>query len=265
MNDMNTASICKCAAALLMAAAATVSCFSDGGETVSKKKYDALEKAYAELREDHVKVQEDYLKSNEELTAILTELAEVSSKTTSLKADVEKGRARLTQAEQISSRITTLKERIAQLEKEVKLDNASNKTLKETVKKMTELVEAQEQELAELKNEIRHRDKTISQQKDTIESRNKTIASQQTKIEEQNEQLRQTVARQAMIIFQAAVDLEEIGDQSPEVKFKKNKEKVVQLQQTIYAKALDYYRQAEAQGYTPATARISALKSKMGK
>lgn len=255
-------SILRFSAVLALTAALTVSCF-DNGETVSKKKYDALDAAYKELKADHQKVQDDYVKSNEELSAILEELAEVSSKTTSLKADVEKGRARMTQAEQIGSRITTLKERIAQLEQEVKLDNASNKALKETIKQMTDLVDKQEQELAGLKEEIVHKNKTISAQKDTIESRNKTIASQKSLIEEQNEELQRTVAKQAMMLFQAGVDLEELADQSPEVKWKKNKEKVANMQQSIYKKALEYYRAAEAQGYTPATARIASLKAKM--
>ena len=72
-----------------------------------------------------------------------------------------------------------------------------------------------------------------------------------------------TVAHQAMMLFQAGVDLEELGDQSPDVKWKKNKEKVGMMQQTIYKKALEYYREAEAQGYTPAEARIASLKAKI--
>lgn len=249
-------------AALLLTAALAVSCFQDG-ETVSKTKYDALEKAYGELRESHQKVQADYVKSNEELSAILEELADVSSKTTSLKADLEKGRARMTQAEQIGSRIETLRERIAQLEKEVQLDNSSNKALKETIKQMTELVDKQEQELSSLKDEIAHKNQTISAQKDTIERRNKTIESQKSVIEQQNEELQRTVTHQAMMLFQAGVDLEELGDSSPEVKWKKNKEKVGMMQQVIYKKALEYYRAAEEQGYTPATARITSLKAKI--
>ena len=260
MNKMK--SLIRLSAALMMTAAVAVSCFEEG-ETVSKKKYDALDAAYKELKDDHQKVQADYVKSNEELSAILEELAEVSSKTTSLKADVEKGRARMTQAEQISSRITTLKERISQLEKEVKLDNASNKALKETIRQMADLVDRQEQELAGLKDEISHKNKTISAQKDTIERRDKTIESQKSVIEQQNEELQRTVAQQAMMLFQAGVDLEELADQSPEVKWKKNKEKVADMQKSIYKKAMEYYRAAEAQGYTPATARIASLKSKI--
>ena len=252
----------KLTAALAIAAAVSVSCVNDG-ETVSKKKYDALEQAYSELKDSHQQVQQDYVKSNEELSAILEELAEVTSKTRSLKSDVENGRARLTQAEQISDRITSLKERITQLENEVKLDNASNKALKETIKQMTELVDKQEQELAGLKEEISHKNKTISAQKDTIANRNKTIESQKSVIEQQNEELQRTVAKQAMMLFQAGVDLEELGDDAPEVKWKKNKEKVVELQRSIYKKALEYYRAAEAQGYTPATARIASIKAKI--
>lgn len=249
-------------AAVVAAAVLVLSCIGNG-ETVSKRQYDALNQAYSQLREDHRTVQENYAKNNEQLTELLSELSEVTGKTSSLKADVEKGRARLTQAEQISNRITSLKERLAQLEKDAALNNASNKTLKETVKHMTELVEKQEQELSNLKQEILLRDKTISEQKDTIESRGRTIASQRTRIEQQNEELQRTVARQAMLIFQAAVDLEELGDQAPEVKWRKNREKVEQLQQTIYAKALDYYTQAAEQGYTPAADRMAALEQKM--
>ena len=35
------------------------------------------------------------------------------------------------------------------------------------------------------------------------------------------------------------------------------------MQQVIYKKALEYYRAAEEQGYTPATARIASLKGKI--
>ena len=239
-----------------------VSCMGDG-ETVSKREYDALDKAYKELRDDHKKTQGDYIKNNEEMTAILAELAAVTGKTSSLKSDVEKGKARLTQAEQISDRITALKERLAKLEKEAAVNNSSNKTLKENVKQLMALTEKQEQEISTLKDEILQRDQTISSQKDTIARRDRTISSQKDVIEQQNEQLQQTVARQAVLIFQAAVDLEELGDQAPEVKWKKNKEKVEHLQETIYQKALEYYKQAESQGYTPASARIPALEEKI--
>ena len=89
---------------------------------MSKKQYDALNQAYTELKDNHKKVQDDYARNNGELNAILTELADVSGKTASLKTDVESGNARITQADQISERITGLKDRIAQLEKEVSLD-----------------------------------------------------------------------------------------------------------------------------------------------
>ncbi len=258
---MKKNSILSLAAGVCIAAAA-VSCIGNG-ETVSKKQYDALNQAYSELKDNHKKVQADYTRNNDELNAILTELAAVSGKTTSLKTDVESGKARMTQADQISTRITELKERIARLEKEVSLDRSSNKQLKETVKSMTELVEKQEKEVSALKEEIARKDKTISDQKDTIARRNQTIESQKSLIEQQNDDLQRTVARQAVSLFQAAVDLEELGDQAPEVKWKKNKEKVSQLQQTIYQKAMEYYLLAEEQGYTPATARIDALKAKI--
>ena len=259
---MKMKSILSLSAGLCLAAAVSFSCIGNG-ETVSKKQYDALNQAYTDLKDNHKKVQDDYARNNDELNAILTELADVSGKTASLKTDVESGNARITQADQISERITGLKDRIAQLEKEVSLDKSSNKKLKETIKSMTELVEKQEKEVTALKEEMALKDMTISAQKDTIADRNQTIATQKSVIERQNDELQRTVARQAMSLFQAAVDLEELGDQSPEVKWKKNKEKVGQMQQTIYKKALEYYRLAEEQGYTPATARIASLKAKI--
>ena len=65
------------------------------------------------------------------------------------------------------------------------------------------------------------------------------------------------------MLFQAGLDFEQIGDQSPRVSRRKDRAKVKSLTLEMYEKALLYYTKAEETGYPDASARITGIREKI--
>ena len=80
---------------------------------------------------------------------------------------------------------------------------------------------------------------------------------------EDEENLSKAVREQARMLFQAGVDFEELGDESPTVSRRKDKAKVKSLTLEMYEKAVLYYSKAQETGYPEAAERIAAVKEKM--
>jgi len=243
--------IISMAAASMMA----VSCFNFGGVSSNEEVAD-LKNELAESKEANKALQEQYIEQNKELTNILNELAVVTGKTANLRVEVENGSARLTQAEQISGSIDKIKARIAALEKSNAAMAGKNKEFTKMIEGFNKVIEEQENQIVSLKKEIEGKDVTIKAQKDTINVQNNTIM-------EQKKELERKVAEQAKLLCEAGIMLEEIADNAPEVSWKKNKEKVGNMVQDMYKKALLYYRKSYEAGYEPAGEHISIINSKI--
>ena len=65
------------------------------------------------------------------------------------------------------------------------------------------------------------------------------------------------------MLYQAGVDFEELGDESPTVSRRKDKAKVKSLTLEMYEKAILYYSKAQETGYADAADRLAAVKEKM--
>ena len=96
-----------------------------------------------------------------------------------------------------------------------------------------------------------------------ISAQHGTIAQQNETINAQQENLSRAVREQARMLFQAGLDFEELGDESPTVSRRKDKAKVKSLTLEMYEKALLYYSKAQETGYPDAADRIAAVKEKM--
>lgn len=215
-----------------------------------------LKNELAELRKSDSELKQKYIEQNMEMSMILNELASITGMTSDLRIDVEKGAARLTQAEQISKNIERIKTKIAALEKSFAAIGGKNKEFQKMIDGLNKVIEEQEAQINVLKLEIEAKDQTIQYQRDTINMQVKTIEKQMLELE-------RTVAHQAELLYKAGQDLENIGDQTPEVSWKKNKEKVDAMRQNLYRQALEYYRQAYAAGYEPAKAKTASILSKI--
>ena len=75
--------------------------------------------------------------------------------------------------------------------------------------------------------------------------------------------LQKAVQEQARMLYQAGVDFEELGDESPTVSRRKDKAKVKSLTLEMYEKALLYYSKSQETGYPGAADRIAAVREKM--
>ena len=223
---------------------------------VSTEEVEDLKNELAASKADQESLRSQYIEQNEEMSRILNELASVSGKTASLRLDVENGSARISQADQISSNIEAIKARIAALEKSNSVMSGKNKEFKGMIDGFNKVIEEQELQISSLKEQINGMDRTIKAQKDTIDNQNRTILLQK-------EDLERTVARQAEMLCEAGIALEEIADNAPQVSWKKNKEKVGAMAQDIYKKALVYYRQSYEAGYSPAKDHISSVNAKI--
>lgn len=221
------------------------------------------EAAIASLQEDlsATKDSENELKNlssqqNEELSNILSELAAISGRTSSLKVDLESGSAEISTAQQIEESIKAIKNKIAALERVNSSAASKNKEFQKVIDNFKKVVEEQEAEISSLKEEIREKDKTIKTQQSTIDSQLQTI-------QKQKEDLEALVAKQAKSLYDAGAALEEIGDASPKVSWSNNKKKVGAMTQSIYKQALIYYQKALESGYAAARDRIDEIQTKI--
>ena len=247
----------KIALAALMALTLVASCGED--KVVSRQDYDNLAKDYEELKNGSAAIREEYATQAESIDNILQKLALISGNTLTLRSDMERGTAELTQVQKIENGLDDIKEKMDQLEAATK----SNKQLRGVVKSLKKVIAEKEAEIETLKAEIKKKDATIHAQHQTITEQSGTIENQNSIISTQKDNLRALLAEQAQMLFQAGVDFEDLGDDAPEVSLRKNKRKMADFRKAMYEKAIVYYRQAEAAGYPEAAFRISAVEEKL--
>ena len=244
---------------ILVAAALVTACDFHSGTTVPKEDYDAVVNAYNELKVSAEATRDSYIEQATAVDNILQELSQISGSTAVLRTDVEQGTARLNQVEMIENSISDIKGKLSQLER-LTQDNAQYRKL---VSSLKTVIAEKEKEIEDLKAEIQAKDQTISEQNEMISAQHGTIAQQNETINAQQENLSKAVREQARMLFQAGVDFEELGDESPTVSRRKDKAKVKSLTLEMYEKAVLYYSKAQETGYPEAAERIAAVKEKM--
>ena len=244
---------------ILVAAALATACEFHSGTTVPKEEYDAVVNAYNELKVSAEATRDSYIESATAVDNILQELSQISGSTAVLRTDVEQGTARLNQVEMIENSISDIKGKLSQLER-LTQDNAQYKKL---VSSLKTVISEKEKEIEDLKAEIQAKDRTISEQNEEITAQRGTIVMQNETITAQQENLEKAVREQARMLYQAGVDFEELGDESPTVSRRKDKAKVKSLTLEMYEKAVLYYSKAQETGYPEAAERIAAVKEKM--
>lgn len=235
------------------------SCEFPKGETVPKEDYDTVVQAYEDLKASAEVTRNGYIEQAAAVDNILQELSQITGSTAVLRTDVEQGTARLNQVEMIENSISDIKGKLSQLER-LTQDNAQYKKL---VSSLKTVISEKEKEIEDLKAEIQAKDRTISEQNEEITAQRGTIVMQNETISAQQENLEKAVREQARMLYQAGVDFEELGDESPTVSRRKDKAKVKSLTLEMYEKAVMYYSKAQETGYPDAAARIDAVKEKM--
>ena len=244
---------------ILLAAVLAAGCEFRSGDSVPKEDYDAVVRAYDELKVSAEATRDSYIEQAAAVDNILQELSQVSGSTAILRTDLEQGTARLNQVEMIENSISEIKGKLDQLERLTK-DNAQYKKL---VASLKTVIAEKEKEIEDLKAELKDRDRTITEQNEMISAQHGTIAQQNETISAQQANLQKAVQEQARMLFQAGVDFEELGDESPTVSRRKDKAKVKSLTLEMYEKAVLYYSKAQETGYPEAAERLAVVKEKM--
>lgn len=217
---------------------------------------EALKSELSASQDNESSLKDQIFDRNQEMSIILDELASIAGRTSSLKMDVESGSASISQAQQIESSIDAIKERIASLEKSNSKISRRDKEFQTVIENFKKVVAEQEAQISALKKEIAEKNIRIADQQSTIENQYRTIG-------EQRESLQDLLLSQAKSLYQAGADIESIADDAPSVSWKKNRQKVEEMTQTLYRKALDYYQKALDAGYEPAEEAIIAVQEKI--
>ena len=244
---------------ILLAAVLAAGCEFRSGDSVPKEDYDAVVRAYDELKVSAEATRDSYIEQAAAVDNILQELSQVSGSTAVLRTDLEQGTARLNQVEMIENSISEIKGKLDQLERLTK-DNAQ---YKKVVASLKTVIAEKEKEIEDLKAELQDRDRTITEQSEMISAQHGTIAQQNETISAQQANLQKAVQEQARMLYQAGVDFEELGDESPTVSRRKDKAKVKSLTIEMYEKDILYYSKAQETGYPDAAERLAAVKEKM--
>ena len=244
---------------ILLATLLAAGCEFAPGNTVPKEDYDAVVRAYDDLKVSAEATRDSYIEQATAVDNILQELSQISGSTAVLRTDLEQGTARLNQVEMIENSLEDIKGKLGQLER-LTQDNAQYKKL---VASLKTVIAEKEKEIEDLKAELQARDRTINEQNEMISAQHGTIAQQNETISAQQANLQKAVQEQARMLYQAGVDFEELGDESPTVSRRKDKAKVKSLTIEMYEKAILYYSKAQETGYPDAAERLAAVKEKM--
>ena len=233
---------------------------------------EALESSQAETREARAaleSVQENYARQNRELNSILAELTEISGQTISLQVSQGDGYQKLTQAERIDNNLTALKSRINDLERVAEDARKKDKNMAisaKTIKTLRATIAAQEREIETLRKTVSDRDETIRAQGNVIAVQKDTISRQYQTILVQQEKLRQTVASQTEMLYQAGRSFEQLADDGEtalNVSGRRDKEMVREYKRAIYTKAEQFYEQASSEHHAEAAGRCEVVKYKL--
>ena len=231
----------------------------DNSDSVSRDEYDQLLEEYAQLQEAAEATRAQYVEQAEAVDQILQQLSQISGRTVSLRADMEHGAGKLTQVRQIEESIADIKEQLS------RLDELAQKTgeLQKLVTSLRDVIATKDKEIQAMKAEITRRDATISEQHRTIDEQSGKIENQSMVITMQQENLRALLAEQAQMLFQAGVDFENLGDNTPDMHGGRDKRNQKAYKKEMYEKALHYYKQAQQAGYQDTSARMSKVQDKI--
>ena len=233
---------------------------------------EALEFSQMETKEVRAalqSVQENYARQNRELSSILAELTEISGQTISLQVSQGDGYQKLTQAERIDNNLTALKSRINNLEREAERARKLDKDMAisaKTIQTLRATIAAKELEIATLRQSVAERDETIRTQGNVIAVQKDSITQQYRTILRQQKKLRQTVANQTQMLFEAGRSFEQLADDGEtalNVSGRKDKEMVREYKRAIYTKAEQFYEQASREHHAEAANRYEIVKCKL--
>ena len=222
----------------------------------SKAAIEGIQSELVSSRNSEAELKDRIYDRNQEMSIILSELAAISGRTSSLKVDVESGSASISQAQQIEENIAAIKKRISDLEKAGSSASKKDREFQTVIENFKKVVAQQEQQINSLKEEIRQKDILIADQQTTIDRQQQTIGIQKKNLDEM-------VAAQAKALFDAGVTLEQIADDAPQVSWKKNRQKLDEMSQSIYRKAREYYTMALEAGYEPASEALASVDEKI--
>lgn len=190
--------------------------------------------------------QEDVVKNKVIITQTLNELREISAMAGIVRQGVREGAARETQSEEISRHLKEIRKKVESMESQTD-DNV--------VASLKIIIEEKEREIEALKREIRAQQNTISTQKTTIKTHEETISKQNDEINEaknelqiKNANLEVAAQRQLLLLRDAGSDFEAQGDAAPDVRGRKDSNKVDDWKRKCFERARYYYQKAKDNG-----------------
>lgn len=247
---------------LLLTTIVVVSC-----NRPSQEAYDDLMRDNQQLKQKLEATQTKSLEQAEAMSQAVEELAKISGRTIILRSNIENGRGRMRDVEQMTVQLNAVKEKLDQLEKLA----AQEETQRKMVRELRKMIADKEKEVANLKQLIKDKDKQIKEQQQTIEKQYNTIETQKKEsfqqsitIHEQEEQLRMLVNKQAVLLRDAGREFESLANDVPDhIAGKKNKQKIDQWRISMYETSIDYFYEAQASGKLDVRSDIKRVRGKI--
>lgn len=211
-------------------------------------------------------LQRSFNKQAGELSSIISDIAELSSRTARIRVDgTEKP---LSQYETAKGDIQAIRERLDNLEKEVEAGKKKSKSdlavSAKTIQQLRATLDLKEKEIINLQKQIQEKDQTIQKQDETISVQKDTISRQMQQLQAQKKELQRQVQAQIDLLYKAGNRFSEIADEGDfKVTGRKNKMNVKQYRKAIYEEALDLYEAAAAQGHKAALDSVVSTKFKI--
>lgn len=251
---------------ILMAVVATFFVSCDGVQMpwVSRDDYDAAKTEAEETKTRLDSIQTCYARQTENMSMILSEIASLSRRTTTLSLSGEKPRSEIDMA---MSDIDAVRAKIDELEKEADKIRELDKNLavsRQTIAQLRETVSSQEKQIKSLREQVASQGRTIETQKSTIAQQKDTIGVQNKKLRQQKEQLEKTVWKQVELIYDAGNEFCRIADEGDfKITGRKNKQNVKDYRRLIYEEALGLYEVAAQEGHKAAKDSVKTTKDKI--
>lgn len=252
---------------IIAATLATLIVSCDGSQMpwVSREDYNAAKTEAEETKTRLDSIQTCYAKQTENMSMILSEIASLSRRTSTL--SLSSGEKPASEINIAMNDINAVRARIDELEKDADKVRKLDKDLaisRQTIDQLRETVASQEKQIKSLREQIASQGKTIETQQSTIALQKDTISIQNKKLRQQTEQLEKTVWKQVELIYDAGNEFCRIADEGDfKITGRKNKQNVKEYRRLIYEEALGLYEVAAQEGHKAAKDSVKTTKDKI--
>lgn len=223
---------------------------------VSRAKYDELLEQYEQLSANSEGVKQKNSELSREISIILSELNDISGKTSNLQRNVENGRNKENQrsVDQIRDALQIVRKKLNAVKTNAKNNGGLTSQTKKLIENMQQTININEQEIARLNDIVHQKEEEIENLGNKLSTANDNLNHTSSRLKETEDKLQETEIGQWIKVGD---ELLNTANLLPDVKGHGNMKPIKQAKLKIILRAKACYQRAKELGSTSAQSKIS--------